>query len=182
MNNLIDFGEIKYQTETLFNEAIDHCKPQKEQILILGCSRVAGFDIGTAPNLEMAEIIIDTALTLTRQNRIFLAVQGCEHINRAIAIEFEAYQKYNFEEVNVLSTLKAGGACCELAYKKMTNPVMIEKVITDIGIDIGDTSVGMHVKFVQVPFKTKIKSVGKAHVSCLTSRPKLIGGNRASYK
>jgi len=38
------------------------------------------------------------------------------------------------------------------------------------------------VKFVQVPFKTKIKSVGKAHVSCLTSRPKLIGGSRASYK
>jgi len=181
---MVDIEKIRSQIDLLFNDVITNCKPKKDSILVLGCSssEVAGFDIGTSSNSEIAEVIIDTALRLTKENEIFLAVQGCEHINRAIAIEFEAYRKYNFEEVTVLPTLEAGGACCTLAYKKMINPIMIENVQANIGIDIGDTSVGMHVKFVQVPFKTKIKSVGQAHVSCLTSRPKLIGGHRARYK
>ena len=49
-------------------------------------------------------------------------------------------------------------------------------------MDIGDTSIGMHVKFVQVPFRTSIKQIGLAHTTYLRNRPKLIGGARAKYE
>jgi uncharacterized protein (TIGR01440 family) len=49
-------------------------------------------------------------------------------------------------------------------------------------MDIGDTAIGMHVKFVQIPVRTSIKTVGAAHTTYLRSRPKLIGGERAQYE
>ena len=45
----------------------------------------------------------------------------------------------------------------------------------------GDTSVGMHVKHVQVPIRPILRELGGAHVTALASRPKLIGGARALY-
>lgn len=68
------------------------------------------------------------------------------------------------------------------AYQKMQNPVMVEHIVARAGIDIGDTEIGMHVKFVQVPLRLKEKHIGKARVTALKSRPKLIGGQRAIYK
>ncbi|VTJ49610.1 UPF0340 protein SSU05 [Streptococcus pneumoniae] len=40
---------------------------------------------------------------------------------------------------------------------------------------------GMHVKHVQVPIRPILREIGHAHVTALTSRPKLIGGARAHY-
>ena len=48
-------------------------------------------------------------------------------------------------------------------------------------LDIGDTSIGMHVKRVQVPLRPITSELGGAHVTALASRPKLIGGARAEY-
>lgn len=88
----------------------------------------------------------------------------------------------NFEIVSVIPALHAGGAMAMAAYKLMEDPVMIEHVIAKAGIDIGDTFIGMHVKFVQVPVRLSIKKIGKAHLTALRSRPKLIGGQRAIYE
>ena len=49
-------------------------------------------------------------------------------------------------------------------------------------MDIGDTEIGMHVKFVQVPVRLKTKYIGSARLTALKSRPKLIGGERAVYE
>ena len=68
------------------------------------------------------------------------------------------------------------------AFSQMKDPVMIEHVIAKAGVDIGDTEIGMHVKFVQVPLRLKEKYIGKARVTALKSRPKLIGGARAIYE
>ena len=62
------------------------------------------------------------------------------------------------------------------------DPVEVEHVLCDAGMDIGDTSIGMDVKFVQIPVRTSVKEIGGAHVTYLRSRPKLIGGERAQYK
>ena len=50
------------------------------------------------------------------------------------------------------------------------------------GIDLGDTSIGMHIKHVQVPIRPSIRELGGAHVTALYSRPKYIGGPRAKYE
>ena len=59
---------------------------------------------------------------------------------------------------------------------------MIEHVRAHAGMDIGDTEIGMHVKFVQVPVRLKTKYIGSARLTALKSRPKLIGGERAVYE
>ena len=60
--------------------------------------------------------------------------------------------------------------------------MVVEKIVPKAGLDIGDTSIGMHVKFVQIPVRLSIKEIGNAHLTALTSRPKLIGGSRAVYQ
>ena len=57
----------------------------------------------------------------------------------------------------------------------------VEELIAHAGIDIGDTSIGMHIKRVQVPLVPVQRELGGAHVTALASRPKLIGGSRAGY-
>ena len=64
----------------------------------------------------------------------------------------------------------------------MKDPVEVEYITAQAGLDIGDTSIGMHVKHVQVPVRPVLKELGGAHVTALASRPKLIGGTRATYQ
>ncbi|MCI5871957.1 MAG: DUF436 family protein, partial [Streptococcus sp.] len=82
---------------------------------------------------------------------------------------------------NVLPTLHAGGSGQLAAFKFMTDPVEVEEIVAHAGLDIGDTSIGMHVKRVQVPLIPIQRELGGALVTALASRPKLIGGARAQY-
>ncbi len=86
-----------------------------------------------------------------------------------------------FEIVSVIPALHAGGACSVAAFEQFNDPVEVEHVIGQAGIDIGDTSIGMHIKHVQVPVRPRLKTLGQAHVTALRSRPKYIGGPRANY-
>lgn len=86
-----------------------------------------------------------------------------------------------FEEVTVVPALHAGGACSIAAFQQFTDPIEVEHVVAQAGLDIGDTAIGMHVKFVQVPVRPSILELGGAHVTALRSRPKYVGGPRANY-
>ncbi len=68
------------------------------------------------------------------------------------------------------------------AFSYMKDPVEVEFITAQAGLDIGDTSIGMHVKHVQVPVRPVLRELGGAHVTALASRPKLIGGARAQYQ
>ena len=48
-------------------------------------------------------------------------------------------------------------------------------------LDIGDASIGMHIKHVQIPLRPQQRELGGAHVCALASRPRLIGGERAGH-
>ena len=63
----------------------------------------------------------------------------------------------------------------------MQDPVEVEEIVAHAGLDIGDTFIGMHVKRVQVPLIPVQRELGGAHVTALASRPKLVGGARATY-
>ena len=56
---------------------------------------------------------------------------------------------------------------------------MLKKFEAHAGIDIGQTLIGMHLKRVAVPLRTSIEKIGDAVVTIATTRPKLIGGERA---
>ena len=180
----MDFmNEIKDSLTIAINELIGAAKLGKDNILVLGCSssEIVGGKIGKNSSEEVGKLVVETIIDLLNDKGIFLAVQGCEHINRALIVEREVALKHNFEIVNVKPALHAGGACSVAAFENFKDPVAIEHIVANASIDIGDTSTGMHVKFVQVPLRLSINTIGKAHVTYLKSRPKLIGGSRAEY-
>ena len=51
-----------------------------------------------------------------------------------------------------------------------------------IGIDIGGTLIGMHLRRVAVPVRLRFDTIGNAHFLCARTRPKYIGGSRAKYE
>ncbi len=171
--------QIVHVTEALLAQA----NLKSGDIFVLGCSssEICGGHIGKASSAEVGQTVIDAILPILRSRGIFLAVQGCEHINRSLVIEREAAEKYNLEIVTVKPALHAGGACAVAAYERAVDPVMVEHVVAKAGMDIGDTFIGQHIKHVQIPVRLDIIQIGGAHVTFVRSRPKLIGGPRAVY-
>lgn len=153
------------------------------QILVLGCStsEVLGQHIGKNSSKEVADILLPPLLQRVREQGIYLAVQGCEHINRALVVEEECMERYDLEPVTVLPGMKAGGAMSVKAWESFVEPVMVETIKGHAGIDIGDTFIGMHLRPVAVPIRLEVKEIGEAHLTMARTRPRLIGGPRAIY-
>lgn len=156
---------------------------RSRQILILGCStsEVIGHRIGQGSSMEVAEVLLPPLLERAHRQGFFLAVQGCEHINRALVVEKACLDHYGLEEVMVLPALHAGGAMTVKAWEKLSSPVMVERIQGHAGIDIGDTFIGMHLKPVAIPIRIHVKELGEAHLTLASTRPRLIGGPRAVY-
>lgn len=153
-------------------------------VFVLGCttSEVVGGHIGKASSPETGELIVRVIREMLAPLNVSLAVQGCEHINRALTVERQVALAKGWEIVNVVPALHAGGSCSMAAYAQFTDPVVVEHITAQAGLDIGDTSIGMHVQFVQVPVRPRVTELGGAHVTALRSRPKYIGGERAQYR
>ena len=67
------------------------------------------------------------------------------------------------------------------AYASFSDPVVVEQIKADAGIDIGLTLIGMHLKKVAVPVRLENDRIGEAIVVAARTRPKFIGGARAVY-
>ncbi|WP_127824092.1 TIGR01440 family protein [Enterococcus faecium] len=175
--------ELKDQLTEIVNDILAEAHLKKGDLFVLGCStsEVVGGHIGKNSSAEVGQWIIRTLKELLDPKEIALAVQGCEHLNRALVVERTVAEAKNFEIVSVVPALHAGGACSVAAFDQFNDPVEVEHVVGQAGIDIGDTSIGMHIKHVQVPVRPRFKTLGQAHVTALRSRPKYIGGPRANY-
>lgn len=103
-------------------------------------------------------------------------------MNRALVVERATALEKGLEEVSVIPVRNAGGAMATYAYEHLQEPVVVEFIKANAGIDIGDTFIGMHLKHVAVPVRVSLKQVGHAHVTLAKTRPKLIGGARAVYQ
>lgn len=172
---------IKSQAYHAAKEIIEKAKLIKGDILVVGCStsEVMGDKIGTNSSPETAEGIYIGIEKAAKEKGVYLAAQCCEHLNRAIIIEKEAFPFA--ERVNVVPKPKAGGSFATAAYKYMNNPIAVEEVSADAGLDIGFTLIGMHIKKVAVPVRLENNTIGNATVLAARSRPKFIGGSRAEY-
>ena len=179
----MDLAKIGAETRQILLDVLDKAALVEGDIFVLGLSssEVVGGHIGQSSSLEVGQVIVKTILDILEEKGIFLAVQGCEHLNRALVVERALASKKDLEMVNVLPTLHAGGSGQLAAFQYMKEPVEIEFIVAQAGLDIGDTAIGMHVKHVQIPIRPILKQLGDAHVTALASRPKLIGGARAAY-
>lgn len=175
------YEEIRKQASEVTDELCEKAGLKKGQILVVGCSssEVCGDKIGSNSNLEVAQSVFAGIYEVVTKRGLYLAAQCCEHLNRAIIIEREAVP---FQEiVNVVPQPKAGGSFATTAYQTFADPVAVEEIKADAGIDIGDTFIGMHLKKVAVPVRLEHHAIGEAHITAARVRPKFIGGERAHY-
>ncbi len=178
------FTEIKNQAAQAAQELIEAAKLEKGDIFVVGCSssEVCGEKIGTGSNFEVGKAVFDGIYEVLSQKGIYLAAQCCEHLNRSVVIERECMKAYRLEEVSAVPQPKAGGSFATNAYKAFSDPVLVESIQANCGIDIGGTLIGMHLKRVAVPVRLSVRKIGEAPIICAKTRPRLIGGERAVYK
>ena len=151
------------------------------QILVVGCStsEVRGSKIGTDSAPETAVALFRAIHTVTEAHGVYLAAPCCEHLNRALIIERAALSFA--EPVNVVPQPKAGGSFATAAYAAFSDPIAVESIRADAGLDIGGTLIGMHLKPVAVPVRLQHRQIGEALLLAARTRPKFIGGIRAGY-
>lgn len=178
----MELENIAVQARAAFAEFIEKSGMKKGQILVVGCStsEVSGNAPGKASSEDVAVAIFGAVKPLLDEKGIFLAAQCCEHLNRAIVVEKKAVPLA--EPVCVVPKVKAGGSFATVCYRNFEDPVVLEEIKADGGIDIGCTLIGMHLRKVAVPLRLENCHIGKALLISANTRPKLIGGERAEYK
>lgn len=175
------FEEIKEEARLSAEEIINVSGIKPGRILVVGCStsEICGDKIGTNSNPEVAIAAFEGIYEVANEKGIYVAAQCCEHLNRAIIVEREAVPFSDI--VNAVPRPKAGGSFATAAYKAFKDPVAVEEIKADAGLDIGLTMIGMHIKKVAVPVRLKNNHIGQAMVAAARSRAKYIGGSRAEY-
>lgn len=181
MNELL--VQVQHDAEAVVLEWIERDDLKATDVFVIGCStsEVAGQHIGTSGSEEIAAILFKAFDQLRKEKQIDLAYQCCEHLNRALVMDRSTQMRLGLDEVTVRPARNAGGAMATYAFEHFTQAVVVEEVKAHAGIDIGDTMIGMHLKQVAVPLRFQQKSIGSAHITLATTRPKLIGGERACY-
>ena len=173
--------KLYLETRAAAQELLEKAQLRPGSILVVGCStsEILGSKIGTASSPEAAQAVFAALRECTEEAGVFLAVQCCEHLNRAVITERSAAP--GAEAVNVVPQPKAGGSLATRAWECFRDPVALEEIKADAGMDIGDTLIGMHLKRVAVPLRLEHNRIGEARVIAARTRAKFIGGARAVY-
>lgn len=176
--------DIFSQAQAAARELTEKADLKSGNVAVIGCStsEVIGERIGTSGTLDVAKQIFDGLNSVFAEKGIYLAAQCCEHLNRAIIIEEEKADALGLERVCVVPHPRAGGSFATAAWQTMKNPVAVEEIKADAGIDIGTTLIGMHLKRVAVPLRLENNVIGEARLSAAKTRAKYIGGERAKYE
>ena len=180
----MDLEKLKKDTQVIIDDVIKQTEIKAGQVFVLGLSssEVNGGLIGHARSREIGQVIVSVVHKTLSDKGIYLAVQACEHLNRALLIEEELAEKKDWEIVSVIPQLHAGGSGQVAAYQLFKSPVEVEHIVAQGGLDIGDTSIGMHVKHVQIPIRPILRELGGAHVTALNVLNSLVENVRGTNK
>ncbi len=173
--------EIKKQVTESAEELVRKARLTCGQTVVVGCSssEIMGNRLGSHSSPAVGKTVFDALREVFAPRGINLAAQCCEHLNRALIIERTAVP--HAEIVNVVPQPKAGGSFATAAYLGFEDPVAVEYIRADAGLDIGGTLIGMHLREVAVPIRLGRDHIGEALLLAARTRPKFIGGARAIY-
>ena len=174
--------QVKEEAANAAKQLVAEARLHKGQIVVVGCytSEVVGHKVGSWSTPEVGQAIFDGLNSVFAPLGIYIAAQCCEHLNRALIVDYDAVP--GAEVVNVVPQPKAGSSFATAAYNAFSHPVALEEIKADAGLDIGGTLIGMHLKHVAVPVRLSIDKIGQANILCARTRPKYIGGERAVYR
>ena len=173
--------QVKEEAANAAKQLVAEARLHKGQIVVVGCStsEVVGHKVGSWSTPEVGQAIFDGLNSVFAPLGIYIAAQCCEHLNRALIVDYDAVP--GAEVVNVVPQPKAGSSFATAAYNAFSHPVALEEIKADAGLDIGGTLIGMHLKRVAVPVRLAQKHIGDAILLAARVRPKFIGGERAIY-
>ena len=173
--------QVKEEAANAAKQLVAEARLHKGQIVVVGCStsEVVGHKVGSWSTPEVGQAIFDGLNSVFAPLGIYIAAQCCEHLNRALIVDYDAVP--GAEVVNVVPQPKAGSSFATAAYNAFSHPVALEEIKADAGLDIGGTLIGMHLKRVAVPVRLAQKHIGDAVLLAARVRPKFIGGKRAIY-
>ena len=176
--------EITKQAKSVVLELLDKTNLKSGSLFVIGCSssEIVGKQIGKGSSMDAAKAAFEGIYPILQNQGIHLAVQCCEHLNRALIMERSVAEAKGYEIVNVMPQPHAGGSFAVTAWHAFEDPVAVETIQADAGMDIGGTLIGMHLRRVAVPVRTSLDHIGGAIVLCARTRPKYIGGPRAVYQ
>lgn len=176
--------QLRAAAEAAVRELLAAAHLHEGDIFVVGCSssEILGQRIGTGSSMDAAGAVMDGILPVLQEQKLFLAAQCCEHLNRALVIERACAERYGLEPVSVLPQPKAGGSFATTAWQRFADPVAVEQIRAHAGLDIGGTLIGMHLRPVAVPVRLSVRRIGEAPLLCARTRPKFIGGCRAHYQ
>lgn len=176
--------ELTRQAHDALSELISHAGLRRGALVVVGgsTSEVQGERIGTRAQLSIGEAVAVGLRQAAAEAEVELAVQCCEHLNRAIVLRRSELASRRLQEVTARPVPGAGGALAAAYYESLGNEASLAAQIqADAGLDIGDTLIGMHLRPVAVPVRLSLREIGRAHLTAARTRPPLIGGARAQY-
>jgi uncharacterized protein (TIGR01440 family) len=109
-------------------------------IVVVGgsTSEVQGERIGTRPALEVGDALVAGLLAAAREAGVVLAVQCCEHLNRALVLPRSALREQGLQEVTARPVPGAGGALAAAYYNSLGDEAcLVGSLQADAGLDIG---------------------------------------------
>ena len=106
------YEELTAQARQAVTELLEAAKLKPGKIFVVGCSssEMVGARIGKGSSLEAAQAAFAGIYPVLQAQGIELAVQCCEHLNRALVVERAVAESHGFEIVNAIPQLHAGGS------------------------------------------------------------------------
>ena len=179
----MEIERITAQAQQAATELLEAAHLQTGDLFVVGCSssEITGGRIGRQSSMEAAQAVLEGVLPVLQAQGVSLAAQCCEHLNRAIVVERDVARERGYEIVAALPQPHAGGSWATCCWQAFSDPVLVEEVRAEAGMDIGGTLIGMHLRRVAVPVRLSLDHIGQAVLLCARTRPKFIGGARAVY-
>lgn len=164
-------------------ELLRVAKAEPGDLLVVGCStsEVHAAKIGTDSVPELGAMLAEAVLTVCREHGIHLAAQCCEHLNRALVVDADVGKERRYCRVHAIPQPKAGGSFATAVWQAMEKPWLVDRIEAEMGLDIGDTFIGMHLRPVAVPVRLGTDTIGHAHLTAARTRIPFTGGARAVY-
>ena len=179
----METAQITAQAQQAAMELLEAAHLETGDLFVVGCSssEITGGRIGKQSSMEAAQAVLEGIRPVLQAQGVSLAAQCCEHLNRAIVVERAVARERGYEIVAAVPQPHAGGSWATCCWQAFTDPVLVEEVRAEAGMDIGGTLIGMHLRRVAVPVRLSLDHIGQAVLLCARTRPKFIGGARAVY-
>ena len=137
-------NELEQQWAQILTEFENQVTLEPGKIFVVGCStsEIIGQGIGKAGSVQIAEVLLEGLMKFQDKNQIWVAIQCCEHLNRALVIPRQLAMREKLEVVSAIPVRHAGGALGATCFALNEDMVLVENIQADYGIDLGLTLIG----------------------------------------